>query len=287
MYKGVIIMKEKNELLNINHVKPPKQPGLEYQTENYTSIILRMNKHCQKSDALFSQFTVTDPCTFELLPDGCCSMLFNCNGDEQDSHMIGILTQKHKIQLQKNSDYFGVKFYSTFGIKNWKLEPTSLVDNVESVPNSIYSKGLARGLGKCTNFPARIRFLKKFYQQHWLDEAYRPGPVEQCALLICASEGTISGRELARRIGYSSRYIRDLFEKVYGISPKQYSMLKRYHNALHLLFDESHPSSYIASDVGYYDQTHFIKEFESFTKMSPLAYVHMVCNQKKHDHLTQ
>jgi hypothetical protein len=54
MYKGVIIMKEKNELLNINHVKPPKQPGLEYQTENYTSIILRMNKSCQKSDALFA-----------------------------------------------------------------------------------------------------------------------------------------------------------------------------------------------------------------------------------------
>jgi AraC-like DNA-binding protein len=92
-------------------------------------------------------------------------------------------------------------------------------------------------------------------------------------LIICASKGNILFNNLQRILGYSERYIREKFKDAYGFSPKRYSNVIRFQNILKkLLLTKYHDLPALAVDNGYFDQSHFIHEFQQFVSMSPEKY---------------
>jgi len=72
--------------------------------------------------------------------------------------------------------------------------------------------------------------------------------------------------------GITSRYLQKLFLQYTGLTPKLYSKINRFQNSLRLVTKKEISLTSIAYDCGYFDQSHFIREFKSFTGFTPSAY---------------
>ncbi len=77
---------------------------------------------------------------------------------------------------------------------------------------------------------------------------------------------------VASRYGITSRYLQKLFLQYTGLTPKLYSKITRFQHSLRLVTQKDTSLTSIAYDSGYFDQSHFIREFKSFTGLTPSGY---------------
>lgn len=77
---------------------------------------------------------------------------------------------------------------------------------------------------------------------------------------------------VATRYGITSRYLQKLFLQHTGLTPKLYSKINRFQNSLLLIAKKNTSLTAIAYECGYFDQSHFIREFKSFTGSVPSGY---------------
>jgi AraC-like DNA-binding protein len=78
--------------------------------------------------------------------------------------------------------------------------------------------------------------------------------------------------KVASRYGITSRYLQKLFSYHTGLTPKLYSKINRFQNSLRLVSKKKASLTSIAYDCGYFDQSHFIREFKTFTGVVPSCY---------------
>jgi AraC-like DNA-binding protein len=77
---------------------------------------------------------------------------------------------------------------------------------------------------------------------------------------------------VATRYGITSRYLQKLFLQYTGLTPKLYSKINRFQNSLTLVTKKDISLTAVAHTCGYFDQSHFIREFKSFTGLTPSSY---------------
>jgi len=77
---------------------------------------------------------------------------------------------------------------------------------------------------------------------------------------------------VAARYGITSRYLQKLFLQYTGLTPKLYQKIYRFQNSLKRITQNNSTFTDIAYDCGYFDQSHFIREFKSFTGFTPSAF---------------
>jgi AraC-like DNA-binding protein len=75
------------------------------------------------------------------------------------------------------------------------------------------------------------------------------------------------------RVGMSARRFAERFEAEVGVTPKRYCRLLRFQRALRQAH-AAQPLSWtdVALTSGYYDQAHFIRDFQAFSGLTPTAY---------------
>lgn len=81
-----------------------------------------------------------------------------------------------------------------------------------------------------------------------------------------------SVEEIANWVGYSSRHLANIFRKHLGISTKKFIQLMRFNHALKLMeeYDRDINFSQIGHELGYHDQSHFIKDFRNVCGRTPM-----------------
>lgn len=93
-------------------------------------------------------------------------------------------------------------------------------------------------------------------------------------LLRAALESLSATRErvavLARRLSVSERHLRDLFTDRVGLSPKRFARIQRVRTVLARA--GSAEWARLASDTGYYDQSHMTADFHTLMGVSPAAF---------------
>lgn len=118
---------------------------------------------------------------------------------------------------------------------------------------------------------ARFSILENFLlSRPWSSARRHPG----VAAAIAAIEHNPSIRiaDIRDLVGLSTKRLIALFRAEVGLSPKAYARIRRFQSALRLLGTGSAAGARIAADVGYFDQAHFVREFRSFTGMTPTQY---------------
>ncbi len=76
---------------------------------------------------------------------------------------------------------------------------------------------------------------------------------------------------VASAYGITARYLQKLFVQHTGLSPKLYCKINRFQNSLLLIAKQNATLTSVAYDCGYFDQSHFIREFKLFTGSTPSA----------------
>lgn len=103
---------------------------------------------------------------------------------------------------------------------------------------------------------------EKQYRKSWMIS-------QVCNHMISMGE-TYNSKALSSLLGISERYLERLFVNMVGISPRAFFTVHRFNKSLDLVLSSERKLTSIAYDCGYYDQSHFIKEFTKFTGITPL-----------------
>ncbi|XVV16196.1 helix-turn-helix domain-containing protein [Actinoplanes sp. CA-131856] len=98
------------------------------------------------------------------------------------------------------------------------------------------------------------------------------GPESDPAVTTAMTALTGAARlaEAATRAGVSERYLRTLFARDVGLSPKHYARISRVQRVLSLGGRDSWAA--VADRAGYFDQPHMISDFRALMGVSPAAY---------------
>ena len=101
----------------------------------------------------------------------------------------------------------------------------------------------------------------------------QPDMTISAALATLHSWPVIPVRELASRLGLSHKQMIARFDCRVGLTPKLTSRILRFRKSLAVAHPASTPDwSDLAAACGYYDQAHFIHEFQQFAGMTPSEY---------------
>ena len=87
--------------------------------------------------------------------------------------------------------------------------------------------------------------------------------------------------DVSERFGVTPRTLQRLFARYVGVSPKWVLRRYRLHEAAAALDREQHrPWAEVAAELGYFDQSHFIRDFTAAIGMTPVAYAE-ACREKR------
>ena len=81
-------------------------------------------------------------------------------------------------------------------------------------------------------------------------------------------------RQVSEQIGISQTRFIQVFREAVGLTPKQYCRVLRFQEVLRMMERGVSVGSYaeLALNCGYYDQAHFIHDFQAFAGLTPGAY---------------
>lgn len=101
-----------------------------------------------------------------------------------------------------------------------------------------------------------------------------PGYAAFLALLNLLEDPAVTGTsELQRRSGLSVRALQRRFHHFVGVGPKRMILRSRVMDAVAALdSDDPRPIAALAQDLGWFDQSHFIRDFHAITGSTPAHY---------------
>lgn len=121
----------------------------------------------------------------------------------------------------------------------------------------------------CAGSPQVIcRLLDRFFLDALRDLRLDEPPIDHLLRHIHATHGTLSIMEWTRQHRIDCRHLERRFCAAVGMTPKRYACVIRFKHSYHRL--TTGRSAPIAQYLdGYYDQSHFNKEFKRFTGVAP------------------
>lgn len=160
---------------------------------------------------------------------------------------------------------------------------TELIDQLPRAQDlwGAAGKSLARRVIDAGSNPERVRLLEEFLLgqlgrllSQQLCHSAPDRLVTMAASLLYRDCTEISVDGLATRLGLGRRQLERRFQTVTGLTLVEAKRLARFQKtARKLLLDPSTSCADAALMHGYYDQSHFIREFRTLTSQSPLTYL--------------
>lgn len=81
-------------------------------------------------------------------------------------------------------------------------------------------------------------------------------------------------KDLAGKIGISQKHLISLFDRKVGLQPKMFARISKFQKVIQLIEKQQKVAwASVALECGYYDQAHFIKEFQTFSGINPSSYL--------------
>jgi AraC-like DNA-binding protein len=119
---------------------------------------------------------------------------------------------------------------------------------------------------------ARIAIVESFLYKKLAMRKTADSQLTQAIRKIWKEDGNISTASLSKSVYLGERQLQRLFKNAVGISPKLYSRIIRFRSAYEQAQSGKSPGwADVAYNFGYTDQAHFVKDFKSFTGLTPTA----------------
>ncbi|GLV60939.1 hypothetical protein KDH_77570 [Dictyobacter sp. S3.2.2.5] len=133
---------------------------------------------------------------------------------------------------------------------------------------------LREQLLSATNRAAMVEILERFLLARASWEQVPPAAVMFALDAFQSRRKQRSITEITDQLGLRPRRFISLFEDSVGLTPKVYCRVRRFQHALHLTENASHVRwTELVLDCGYFDQSHFIHDFQAFAGLTPQAYL--------------
>ncbi len=120
----------------------------------------------------------------------------------------------------------------------------------------------------------KIKLLESKLLKYHLNSLQENPFVDFAVNGIVSSPQQCTIKEIVNKTGYSQKHIIQLFKKHVGVTPKEFLKIIRFQKAIQQIETQTPLNwSNVAYDCGFYDQSHFISDFKSFSGFTPNDYV--------------
>ncbi|WP_118975024.1 AraC family transcriptional regulator [Taibaiella koreensis] len=126
----------------------------------------------------------------------------------------------------------------------------------------------------------KIAAIEAFCLAQCIKDTKHNAMLERAIALVGQYGGNIRVQELALKLKVTCKWLERNFLVNLGLSPKEYIRQQRFLLAC-LSLSEKTDIAALAQEHGYYDQSHFAKDFKRFTGKAPLQYLKVA--GKAHD----
>ena len=236
-----------------------------------------------------SEGPMEEAITIESPPNGFCSIVFNY-GDSyylQNKKYEKMRVPKQFVSGQSIYSY-KLSLHGTIGITGIVFKPAALA-TIFQLPiyeyteeridlYKVFKKNIVdhyvNEISLATGEEQRVKLLEEFIMKQYQLQKPNPDYIDEAANLIVEKNGMLQVSDLLKNSFMSRRsFERKFFQKV-GLSPKYYARIRRIGYLCNLIAGRKKvdwPSVFYECE--FYDQAHFIKDFEEFTGRTPQQYL--------------
>ena len=222
--------------------------------------------------------------TLNLDPEGSIELIFQLHGDFEQRSVIGdewnirpqnfiggLHSKSFEVRsVKEQSRILSVKF-NPLGARHFIQDKLNLFKNQVIDLSEVLETQANQHLESVSDMEM-VHSLESFLVKNFNKKD--AGIIDHAVEILTASHGFISIKELTQRLNISPSHFRLRFNEQIGMSPKEYSKILRIKYITNYL--KSNPSvrlTEFAHRLGYFDQAHFIKDFQSVTNSSPKEYI--------------
>jgi len=206
-----------------------------------------------------------------LLPHPCVNVVL----DRGRLTVHGVGRDRFTYTYRGVGGVFGIKFRPG-GFLAFLGRPLSDITDTVLMAEEVWGRPAALLAERMTAAPGldrRVALVEEFLRERW------PSPDPQVEFVQRIVAALLHDRTIARvddvteMFNINPRTLQRLFQRYVGVSPKWVLRRYRLHEAAAVLAREQHrPWAEVAAELGYFDQSHFIRDFTAAIGMTPVAY---------------
>lgn len=210
-----------------------------------------------------------------IIPDGCVDIIVDRRSPScwKAAFVEGLMTQFEVLSLSQAQSLFGIRFFSESAQSILKFPVSAFIGQHVFLEDIWGAEGLF--MVEEILFADTVSKIIEIVE-HKLNSLLSINDTPSNSLLHASMKymytfkGSISTADLAEKLSFSERHLRRTFHRELGLSPKEMLGIVQFQSMLQALYSGPHSSfTDIAVKYGYYDQSHFIKNFKRYYGILP------------------
>lgn len=188
------------------------------------------------------------------------------------------ITEKVYIDTIFNTDYLLIIRFDPIAFNRFFETDPNIFGQTSISSFDDISEGKGRGLISCVfseiGIDKKIEAAESYLKKYPAHKDYSPPLLTEALKFISEQKGNVAINTICKNIGVNYKWLECKFSDHIGLTPKQYTGLQRFIHA-YSSFIEDPESDYFSPAVqnGYYDQSHFFKDFRFYIGLSPAKYI--------------
>jgi len=214
------------------------------------------------------------PSGFTIMPCGCSTLSIENDGKGLFVDLDGPTTKPHIVGSQANQpqmivtiEFRPAGLYALTGINQSELTDQTIA--FEAV-NPALSKMISDIVEKTESVDELLTGLDMLLLEN-MYAAYHP-QLKQIFQAIYHCAGSVNIKKLSDEAHYSERQLNRIFQQHVGVSGKSFARLVRINHAFRLLKNPKSSLTFMSDVMGFYDVSHFIRDFGLVCGITPQAY---------------
>jgi AraC-like DNA-binding protein len=206
-----------------------------------------------------------------LLPHPCVNVVF----DRGQVAIAGVGRERFSYELAGQGRVFGVKFRPGAFLPFWRGPVSQLTDQMRPLAAlwGTAAQQFAADLDRSGDLDALVATAERHLRAHWPPPDPEVATVGRIAHALLYDRSVRRVDDVTARFGLSARSLQRLFQRYVGVSPKWVLQRYRLHEAAARLAEGTSGTwAEVAVELGYFDQSHFIRDFTRAVGMTPVAY---------------
>lgn len=259
----------------IRNLYTPIQPTIKQSAEHVTYHEFLPHPRLQPFIYCYWQLKTTAPLSdqfkYRVVADGCIDIFFELD-HPKENYIMGFCKQYTEFALDNNFNYVGIRFLPTMFPQLFKVNAAELSNRFEHLSNVLPATAdfITNHLHEALPAADIADIFNAYFLQTVAATDINNDSRLYDALTRILNNCGVVDIEKDLNTGISARQLRRLFEFYIGDTAKTFSKVVRFQHIL-----KAKPSAQslrqnkLFFDSGYYDQSHFIKEFRNFYGVTP------------------
>ena len=251
-----------------------------YKSEQYTSCI----------ESLWFVETFAEEVNIVIPPNQFIDWIFLLKGEGyfhngsflEETRLEGIMLKPVYLKLPPYIRALGVRLYGNGLYPFLPLQGKDLINKNISYTNPAHEY-LIQAIKTASDDESTIKATYRFLDQLYSDKRDKESQlVKEFYFYMKSNENCSDIRAFCDQTNTNYTSLNRAFSKILGITAKKFERLIKFRKAIKALINSPERLTDVVVDSGYFDQSHFIKEFKYYMGMSPSAYLNLLKSTSGH-----